>query len=86
MGNSIKVKIQDSSFKINIYEGDVECTHENLSLVEPCCNSRGSSGYVECDCGGVREIICNNPDCTGIYEDFDDLFERAFGGGSECSV
>lgn len=42
----------------------------NTDLIEEaCCSSTGSSGYIECACGGVDSVICENPDCTGIGGD-----------------
>ena len=52
------------------------CTHINARVEEACCSLAGSSGYIECACGGIDSVICENPDCTGI----DDLFDQLEGG------
>lgn len=41
--------------------GLFQCSHKNVRITPPCCNTRGESGYVECDCGGQYSFYC--PDC-----------------------
>lgn len=82
MQESIQLKNDKSVFNIDLHDEEQECSHSDIEIVEPCCKVKGSSGYIECACGGVKDIICHNPDCTGIDDDF--LIEKIYGGGSEC--
>lgn len=79
-----KQKSVNLTFNIDIHDENYECDHHSFEIIEPCCTSVGSSGYVECDCGGVRDIICHNIDCTGFDDDF--FIEKIYGGGSECDT
>lgn len=83
----IDIKKDNSIFHINIYDGSYDCSHNEFEISLPCCSSKGESGYIECACGGFAEVACNSLDCTGINDDDANiLFEKAFGGGDECSV
>lgn len=87
MTEQIDVKQDDSIFNINIYEETYECAHNDYSVSLPCCNSIGDSGYIECDCAGKAEVICNNPLCTGIDEDdVYEMYDRSMGGGTDCET
>lgn len=56
---------------------ELVCTHINAYIDKACCSSVGSSGYIECGCGGVDAVVCPNNDCTGIEDyEVDELFER----------
>jgi len=62
-----------------------KCSHEDVTIIKACCSFPSGSGYIECGCGGRDEVVCNNPECTGMSdEDLDDLFEKPVGGGSDC--
>jgi len=57
------------------------CNHSEARLEKPCC----SGSFVECACRGSNEVICDNPNCTGIDDiEASDLFEKLTGGGSYC--
>ena len=73
-----------STFDVDIHDEDHECNHLSFEIVEPCCTSIGESGYIECGCGGMKEIICHSDTCTGIDDEF--FIEKIYGGGSECDV
>ena len=60
----------------------LEHVHD-LEIIEPCCSARGSSGYIECGCGGMREYICHAPNCPGVddlelADNFDDYDDSGF--------
>ena len=40
------------------------CKHDAVIIEEPCC----TVGY-DCDCRGLRTLICPADDCQGITED-----------------
>lgn len=56
----------------------------DIEIIEPCCSARGSSGYIECGCGGMQEVVCHAPDCPGVDEEselesyFDDYDDSSF--------
>ena len=55
-------------------DGVFRCAHVNHYVERACCSSRGSSGYIECGCGGRDEFICPNQDCTGIeFDQYGDI-------------
>lgn len=62
------------------YDFDLQelvCSHINAYIETACCSSVGSSGYVECGCGGMDAVICPNHDCERIQDyEVEDLFER----------
>lgn len=47
------------------------CDHNHTTVEKACCKVAGESGYIECGCGGLDSVSCDNPDCTGL----DDLPE-----------
>lgn len=40
----------------------MRCTHRNIEVTPPCCTATGSSGNIECGCGGMYTVYC--PDCN----------------------
>ncbi len=58
-------------------DGQFLCEHEDAYIEKACCTTVGSSGYIECGCGGRDSVVCEASNCTGI-EDFqvDALFDR----------
>ena len=50
-----------------------KCEHENVVIEEPCCKTVGSSGYIECDCGGETTVYCY--DCRNEQLTDDDVEE-----------
>ena len=53
------------------------CAHEDAYIEKACCSTRGSSGYIECGCGGQDGVLCPSTGCTGIMDwEIDDLFDR----------
>lgn len=66
--NNIIIKNNSYVYKLDKHL-DLVCAHETATVVKKCCTSRGESGYIECACGGVDMIICDNPDCTGITDE-----------------
>ena len=62
----------------------LEHVHD-IEIIEPCCSARGSSGYIECGCGGMREIVCNTPDCPGVDDvELVDYFDDYDDSGFDC--
>lgn len=59
------IKIEVKEIPVSTYEADedlvLRCTHEYAEVEPPCCSTRGSSGYIECGCGGGYSVYC--PDC-----------------------
>ena len=56
-----------------VYDPELDqtvCNHEGAFVEPACCSTAGSSGYVECGCGGQNSIVCPAPNCTGI-EDYE---------------
>lgn len=59
---NINVKyINSSSYSIKEGSYELTCDHEFAEVEAPCCSTRGSSGYIECGCGGNYSVFC--PDC-----------------------
>lgn len=69
MKKKINIKyIETSSF--SLIEGDTrfKCDHELAEVDPPCCSTVGSSGNIECGCGGGFSVYCS--DCNN--EDLED--------------
>lgn len=45
------------------------CKHEDAYIEKACCSQVGSSGYIECGCGGQDSLICPNNNCPGITDE-----------------
>lgn len=60
------INVIDQSEAVSI---DVEriCTHPNAYIEKACCSTRGSSGMIECGCGGMSTVEC--PDCDDQLDD-----------------
>lgn len=53
------------------------CNHSEAEIEKACCSTIGSSGYIECGCGGQDSVYCPAKDCTGIEDyEVDELIER----------
>ncbi len=66
----IPVKIiETSSYSIKEDSYELTCDHEFAEVEAPCCSTVGSSGYIECGCGGNYSVYCS--DCDN--EDLTDL-------------
>lgn len=59
----------NATYEYDFLDGVLLCKHEEYEIEKACCSTRGSSGYIECGCGGVDSIICLNKECTGITEE-----------------
>lgn len=64
---NIKVKHYESMYELS-EDNEFICAHIEYDVIEPCCSSVGSSGYIECSCNGMTTIECSNIDCDGIEE------------------
>ncbi len=58
-------------YKDELYKWDEDlkqylCLHQNAYIERACCSGYDSEGNLDCDCGGLDQLICDNPDCTGI--------------------
>lgn len=64
----IPVTITLPSGSRQIYEDGVllSCSHADTDFTPACCSARGSSGYIECGCGGMDSTFCN--DCQSEVE------------------
>lgn len=83
----MKVKeIVDNSSDITLaLHDDASCDHTNIHIEKACCSMIEESGYIECECGGRDNVVCDNPACDGIDEFEIELFyEKLIGGGSDC--
>lgn len=51
-------------------DGEWVCAHYDAYVDPACCSpfDIGSSGYIECGCGGHDSVVCPNPACTGLLE------------------
>ena len=73
----IIVRENDEVYRFDFELQQLVCTHVNAYIDKACCSSVGSSGYIECGCGGVDAVMCPNNDCTDIQDyEVDELFER----------
>ncbi len=57
-------------------DGELVCVHPEAYLDPACCISVGSSGHIECGCGGRDSVVCPANNCTGIQDhEVDGLFD-----------
>jgi len=61
-----QIQVQYKGYPLYLTEdGEWRCFHAldpvNVEIEPPCCTSPGSSGYIECGCGGRYGVYC--PDC-----------------------
>ena len=79
-GKKLAIHYSDvSSYELN-EDGDFACLHERAEVTPPCCSTRGSSGYIECGCGGLYSVYC--PDCDYMNmpdSEIDALIEASIG-------
>lgn len=55
------IKVKHLGYKTAMNEdGEFRCPHENVEIKKPCCSVRGSSGYIECGCGGQYSVYCHD--------------------------
>lgn len=77
---TIQVKFKDSGTFALSEDNEWVCTHEDAYIEPACCSSAGSSGYIECGCGGQDAVICPSIGCTDIQDwEIDDLLDRLRG-------
>ena len=77
---TIKVISKDSGVFALSEDNEWVCTHDDAYIDPACCSSVGSSGYIECGCGGQDGVICPSTGCTGIMDwEIDDLMDRLRG-------
>lgn len=67
--NKIVINVKHDNVSYHLEDERFICDHNDTTLEKACCKVRGSSGYIECGCGGIDNLVCENPDCTGITED-----------------
>lgn len=80
----INIKQRDTGVFALTEDGEWVCTHEDAYIEKACCTSVGSSGYIECGCGGRDAVICPSTGCTDIEDwEVDGLFDRLQGGDDE---
>jgi hypothetical protein len=41
-------------------DGEFCCGHINVIFEPPCCTYAGKTGYIECACGGLGTIYCED--------------------------
>lgn len=56
-----KILVRHEGYEVHLIDGEFRCPHLNVEVISPCCSSVGSSGYIECGCGGKYSVYC--PDC-----------------------
>lgn len=62
----------------NLIDEVNKCQHEDAEVIQPCCTTPGSSGYIECGCAGlpyVECLECNNEQLT--EEDIEEILKGA---------
>lgn len=71
----MKIQVRYEGYEVHLINDEWRCAHNNVEVQAPCCRNIGSSGYIECGCGGSYRVYC--PDCKGEdmrdYE-ADDIF------------
>lgn len=67
---AVKISIVEQTYQMD-EDGQFVCAHESAYIEKACCSpfQLGSSGYIECGCGGRDSIICPNQECTGFTEE-----------------
>lgn len=71
------VREDKETYTYDFEMGEMVCNHDNAYIEKACCSSVGSSGNIECGCGGRDSVVCDNKDCTGIQDfEVEELFER----------
>lgn len=72
--------VETSSYSLKDGDTFLTCDHEFAEITPPCCSTRGSSGYIECGCGGMYSVYC--PDCDYMNmpdNEVDELIEAFVG-------
>lgn len=69
--NTLPEEKQVESFHILGNDGKPLCSHKDTTIVKACCTPalRASHGYIECACGGLDSVECDNPDCDGLTDE-----------------
>lgn len=63
----MKIEIDYKPSIAVLTEDGFRCPHDNVEVEPACCSGIGSSGYVECGCGGRDSVYCydcDNKDMT----------------------
>ena len=64
-------------YRFDFEYGEILCAHANAYIEPACCNGVDSGGNPSCACRGVDQVVCPNPDCTGIKDhEVEELFDR----------
>lgn len=80
----IHITITASSTVAEQLDVAVICSHPEAYIEKACCSTPGSSGMIECGCGGQDSVVCPNPKCQGIDDnEVDQLFDRLAGDREE---
>ena len=59
----MNIKVVQYGYPVHLNEdNEWRCLHQDVIIERPCCSSAGSSGYVECGCGGMMSVYCNDCD------------------------
>ena len=75
----VPVRADDTVFAMS-EDGEFVCSHGAAYIEKACCSTVGSSGYIECGCGGRDSVICPALRCTGIMDhEVDQLFAKLRG-------
>lgn len=73
------IEVQEVNASYHMVNGAFICDHTDVTIEKACCSIRGSSGYIECACSGMDDIICDNPDCTGLEDDIPEFNNDCWG-------
>lgn len=58
-----KHQLETATYDISLDDG-FHCTHEHVVTKKACC----PPGTQDCDCAGVDQVRCLNPNCDGFPE------------------
>lgn len=73
----MKIPVRFEGYPVHLIDDEWRCLHENVEVEAPCCTTRGSSGYIECGCGGQYSIYCNDCDNDDLRDyECDDIINR----------
>ena len=79
--NKTVIDVKQDNISYHLEDERFICDHNDTTVEKACCSplDRGSSGYIECGCGGMDSTVCNNPDCTGMEDDMPEFNNDCWG-------
>ena len=67
--NKQVIEIKQDTSTYHLEDERFICDHNSTTIEKACCKVAGPSGHIECGCGGMDSVVCDNVDCTGLDED-----------------